>query len=239
MSQTIKEWLPLFMPLISLFLGLTLTLILTAIKQAKKNKFTRSKLEFLEKENNDLKLDFKLYKEKSEAWAFDMKVDLKKAQDLAALKDKKIEMLEKNSNVEYNKELEQKLTEYMKSTDTLSNEVLRYKEIIAEANTAIKKLQFENSQLKEKIALLDKELKEQENWDEQIKKFESLLNNLGSKKKLEDPKPVSEGTQSIISSSTEDLDKQIQEIKEATLASSDSEQLAKEQKEGGVRATLY
>lgn len=240
MSNTIKEWLPLFMPLISLFFGLTLTMIFTAIKQAKKNKITRAKLEVLEKENSDLKLDFKLYKEKTEAWAFDMRVDLKKAQDTATLKDKKIEMLEKNSSVEYNKELEAKLSEYMKSTDTLSNEVLRYKEIIAEANNAIKKLQFENAQLKEKIALLDKELKDQTNWDDQLKKFEDILKNLKLKKQEPEAQTTSttEGTSSVISNPIEENDKINSEIKETTL-SSVAEEKAIEKPSEEIRATLY
>lgn len=178
MSQTLKEWLPVFMPIISLLLGLLLTLIFTSIKQSKKNKFIRSKLEFLEKENTDNKLDFKLYKEKQEAWAFDMKVDLKKATDENALLIKKIGMYESGSNVEYNKELEAKLKEYMMSSDTLSNELLRYKNIVAESDNTIKKLMFENEQLKTKINLLEKQLSEQVNWIDQIKKFENALSNL-------------------------------------------------------------
>ena len=178
MNQTLKEWLPVFMPIIALLLGLLLTLIFTSIKQSKKNKFIRSKLEFLEKENTDNKLDFKLYKEKQEAWAFDMKVDLKKATDENALLIKKIGMYESGSNVEYNKELEAKLKEYMMSSDTLSNELLRYKNIAAESDNTIKKLMFENEQLKTKINLLEKQLSEQVNWIDQIKKFENALSNL-------------------------------------------------------------
>ena len=80
-TQFIKDWAPILMPILSALLGLILTLILTAIKQSKKNKYIKNKLDFLEKENSDNKLDFKLNKEKTHAIIFDLKIDLKKATD--------------------------------------------------------------------------------------------------------------------------------------------------------------
>ncbi|BDX52593.1 hypothetical protein JPM7_2000 [Metamycoplasma equirhinis] len=177
-ADFIKEWAPVLMPILSLLLGLCLTLILTAIKQSKKNKYIRSKLDFLEKENSDNKLDFRLYKEKTDAFIFDLKIDLKKATDENMLLIKKLEMYKTNSSVEYNKELEDKLKEYLKQSDTLSNELLALKEKYAEQSKELIALKIENEQLNKKIKFFEMEKVEQLAFLEQIKKAQELINNI-------------------------------------------------------------
>ena len=177
-TQFIKDWAPILMPILSALLGLILTLILTAIKQSKKNKYIKNKLDFLEKENSDNKLDFKLYKEKTDAFIFDLKIDLKKATDENVLLIKKLEMYQKNSNIEYNKELEAKLNEYLKQSDTLSNELLALKEKYAEQSKQLIAIKTENEQLIKKIKFFELEKTEQLAFWNQIKKAQELINNI-------------------------------------------------------------
>ncbi|WP_444704920.1 hypothetical protein ACT1UH_02925 [Mycoplasma sp. 332] len=173
-----KEWAPVLMPVISLILGLILTLILSIIKQNKKNKYIKTKLDFLEKENSETKLDFKLYKEKTDAFVFDLKIDLKKATDENILLLKKMEMYQHGSNIEYNRELEEKLNEYLKQSDALSNELLDLKEKYAEQSKQLIALKVENERLNQKIKFFEMEKVEQLAFLDQIKKAQDLINKI-------------------------------------------------------------
>ncbi|PZV98710.1 hypothetical protein [Metamycoplasma auris] len=186
----IIDLLPVFIPLITSFIGLVLTVIFTSLNHTKKMKYLRNRIDTLEKENNDINLNFKLYKEKMDNWAFDMKVDLKKAVDENTLLIKKLEMYKNNNSVEYNRELEKKLQDYLKSSDTLSNELLKVKNLNVELVHKIEELTFENNKLKEKLGLLEKELDKQVSFIENVKKFEDAIKNFDFSKKEETPKEI-------------------------------------------------
>ncbi|MDC8920543.1 hypothetical protein [Metamycoplasma hyosynoviae] len=185
----IKEWIPIVIPLITSLIGLILTIIFTSIAQSKKVKYIKTRVEFLERENANINLDFKLYKEKTDNWAFDMKIDLKKASDENMLLIKKIEMYKTNSNVEYNQELENKLSEYLKASDTLSNELLKQKDINTELSITIESYKFQNEQLQNKVSFLEKELNQQSNFLNNLKKFEQTFQTLKFPEKVSQPKP--------------------------------------------------
>ncbi|MDC8900393.1 hypothetical protein PR259_02220 [Metamycoplasma hyosynoviae] len=185
----IKEWIPIVIPLITSLIGLILTIIFTSIAQSKKVKYIKTRVEFLERENANINLDFKLYKEKTDNWAFDMKIDLKKASDENMLLIKKIEMYKTNSNVEYNQELENKLSEYLKASDTLSNELLKQKDINTELSITLESYKFQNEQLQNKVSFLEKELNQQSNFLNNLKKFEQTFQTLKFPEKVSQPKP--------------------------------------------------
>ncbi|SYV90129.1 Uncharacterised protein, partial [Metamycoplasma alkalescens] len=67
-TNTLIQLLPVIVPIISSFVGLFLTVIFTSLNHSKKIKYFRTRLEELEKENNQIHLDFKLYKEKMDHW---------------------------------------------------------------------------------------------------------------------------------------------------------------------------
>lgn len=184
----IIDLMPVFIPLITSFIGLVLTVIFTSLNHTKKMKYLRNRIDTLEKENNDINLNFKFYKEKMDNWAFDMKVDLKKAMDENTLLIKKLEMYKNNNSVEYNRELEKKLQDYLKSSDALSNELLKVKNLNVELVHRIDELTFENNKLKEKLGILEKELDKQVNFIETVKKFEDAVKNFDFSKKEETPK---------------------------------------------------
>ncbi|KDE45428.1 hypothetical protein PT312_01790 [Metamycoplasma hyosynoviae] len=185
----IKEWIPIVIPLITSLIGLILTIIFTSIAQSKKVKYIKTRVEFLERENANINLDFKLYKEKTDNWAFDMKIDLKKASDENMLLIKKIEMYKTNSNVEYNQELENKLREYLKASDTLSNELLKQKDINTELSITLESYKFQNEQLQNKVSFLEKELNQQSNFLNNLKKFEQTFQTLKFPEKVSQSKP--------------------------------------------------
>ncbi|KDE44279.1 hypothetical protein PT306_00775 [Metamycoplasma hyosynoviae] len=178
----IKEWIPIVIPLITSLIGLILTIIFTSIAQSKKVKYIKTRVEFLERENANINLDFKLYKEKTDNWAFDMKIDLKKALDENMLLVKKIEMYKTNSNIEYNQELENKLKEYLKTSDALSNELLKQKDINTELSITLESYKFQNEQLLNKVNFLENELNQESNFLNNLKKFEEAFQALKFKR---------------------------------------------------------
>ncbi|SYV90128.1 Uncharacterised protein, partial [Metamycoplasma alkalescens] len=130
-----------------------------------------------------------------------MKVDLKKALDENTLLIKKIEMYKNNSSVEYNKELEDKLNDYLKTSDELSNELLKVKNDKAELLHRIEIVTFENRKLKMKVGTLEQELDKQVSFMENVKKFEESIKNFNFSKKSEAP----EKDDSIVDKETKPL----------------------------------
>lgn len=219
-----KEWLPIFMPIISLFLGLTLTYIFTSIKKSKKDKARDARLIFLEKENNEIKEDYKLFASTVNNKINDFRIDLKNAHDRATVLESELKMYRSGSSVEYNKELEAKANEYFKINDNLSNELLAAKNTVAEQQAINSKLLFENQQLKSINNNLQKEHVEQSNWVDSIKKLQDALNNIKFPQ-TKQPEPKKEAVSESVLTKDEELPTEVKTSSSSVVSETNSSSL--------------